>query len=250
MIAMKYCVTKGFIRIAICLCVVTSSLLSAAKPPLLPDVDDERWMKLEQAVKTQRPAKRAGRKSAKLERRKTEVPTVPLVPLHKLSPVRDLSFPSLDFSDEDTVADSSQESMHPYYKGIEAMQAKQYDQAVKSFSQFVTMNPRHPYADRAQFFVAEAAFLSKEYGLALVATNLLESRYPHSLKLPEVLNRRTLSLVHLNQKNQARETFEKLRREFPNHPMVSETEHEMASISTLPRVDDSTDSEGQEDAQN
>ena len=133
-------------------------------------------------------------------------------------------------SEEDSIADSTQESMHYYYKGLELFEEKKFDEAVRALNQFVTLTPRHVYADRAQFLVAESAYLSKEYGLAIVASNLLEARYPYSVRLPEAMHRRILSLIELKQVEPAKLVLEKMMKRYPTSPLLSEASKAMAHL--------------------
>jgi TolA-binding protein len=122
-------------------------------------------------------------------------------------------------ADSETIVDSSQELMQNYYRGLQLATEKKYDDAIDSFRLFIEENPNHIYADRAQYLIADSYFRNKEYGMVVVATNLLETKFPYSLKLPEALYRRGLALIEMNQKSQAKLTFSQLVKNFPKEPV-------------------------------
>jgi TolA-binding protein len=53
-----------------------------------------------------------------------------------------------------------------------------------------------------------------------VATNLLETKFPYSLKIPEALYQRGISFAEMNQMAQAKLTFSNLMKNFPKDPMA------------------------------
>ena len=136
------------------------------------------------------------------------------------------------FMEGETLADSSQSAMHSYFKGLQLMSDKKYDEALQSFRSFVMQNPKHVYADRAQYLIADAHFQTKDYNLVVVATNLLEARYPYSIKLPEALYKRGLSFLELSQTEQARITLRNLIQKFPNDPLTAPVQRKLAGLSS------------------
>lgn len=136
---------------------------------------------------------------------------------------------------EDTVADSTHETMHFYYEGTQEMNERNFDKAVKSFTQFLSESPEHVYADRAQFLIMESYFKNKEYGLALVASNLLETRFPHSVKLPEALYQRALIYLSLDQKTKSVQTLKSLIQNFPHSPVYSLASDKLSSLQPTQR---------------
>lgn len=129
------------------------------------------------------------------------------------------------------VADSRYESMHFYYRGLDAYRNEKYDDAVTALRKFTQMEPEHVYRDRAEFLMARAYYLNQEYGLVIVATNLLESRFPHSLKLPEAIYHRGLAYLGLGQKKDAAEALRRVVAEFPQEPVSLKASRKLAELS-------------------
>jgi TolA-binding protein len=122
--------------------------------------------------------------------------------------------------DTETIADSSQDAMSVYYRGVQLLNSRKFEDAIDSFRQFLKENPHHVYADRAQFMIADSHFKNKDFGMVIVATNLLESQFPYSLKLPEALFERGLAFAEMNQRAQAKLTLGNLMKNFPKDPMA------------------------------
>lgn len=122
--------------------------------------------------------------------------------------------------DAETIVDSSQDLMHTYYRGLQFFNEKKYEEAIEAFRTFINESPKHVYADRAQFLIADSHFQNKDYGMVVVATNLLETKFPYSLKIPEALYRRGISFSEMNQMAQAKQTFSNLMKNFPKDPMA------------------------------
>jgi len=146
---------------------------------------------------------------------KKPVPTLKLKPEESES----LSLVSPLMADSETIVDSSQELMQNYYRGLQLVSDKKYEDAIDSFRLFIKENPNHVYADRAQYLIADSYFKNKEYAMAIVAINLLETKFPYTLKLPEALYRRGLFLIEMNQKTQAKITLSQLIKKFPKEPV-------------------------------
>lgn len=133
-------------------------------------------------------------------------------------------------NDGESIADSTHETMHLYYRGLQQLQEGQYEDAQASFREFLKLSPNHVYADRAQYLVAEAHFKSHELGLVVIATNVLESRYPHSFRVPDALYKRALALDGMGQPDQARATLRDLLKRFPKDPTADGASRLLASL--------------------
>lgn len=130
-----------------------------------------------------------------------------------------------------TVADSAHETMQLYYRGLQLLEEKRYDEALKNLRAFLKLSPDHVYADRAEYLISQAHFMNKEYGLVVVETNLLESRYPYSVRLPEALYKRALAYEGMGQQEQARRTLRDFLSRFPKDPLAGEASRRLGEVS-------------------
>jgi TolA-binding protein len=128
------------------------------------------------------------------------------------------------------VADSTHEVMHLYYRALDRIKARDYDGALGDLREFLAAEPDHVYADRAQFQIADVHFRNKEYGLAVVATNLLEARYPHSFMLPQALYERGVSYEEMGNGAQASTVLRELVKRFPADPAADQASKKLAAL--------------------
>lgn len=176
---------------------------------------------------------KAPRRSAHPKPAQPIVPSAKDVQVEKLLPQDDegeLDSNKILHAEDDSVADSGQESMHFYLQALELLEEKRYEQALQSLRSFVTENPTHVYADRAQYLIAETHFQNREYGLVIVATNLLEARYPHSFRLPEALYKRAIAYLSMNQAAPAKTTLQHLLQRYPKDPLAETASKELAKL--------------------
>ncbi len=130
-----------------------------------------------------------------------------------------------------TIASSDFESMTWYQQGLERLRAGQYDQAIAAFTQFQKRNPEHVYADRAQYWIADSYFKNHEFGLAVVSFNLVVSRYPHSVKVPEAMFHAAMSHLEMGQRRPAQGLLRDILRQYPSDQIVTSASRKLAEIS-------------------
>jgi len=159
----------------------------------------------------------------------------------KKVPVRRLHPPKVFSLDEgETIADSSQETMHLYYLGLQSLEGGQYDASIKSFQDFLAMSPDHVYADRAQFLIAKAQFMNQEFHLSVLSVNALETQYPYSFRIPEALYHRALAYQKIGQTEKAKAGLQEWLHRFPGHFLATSVSRYLKEI--VPRLmeDEST----------
>jgi|GEM_PF-1621223 len=159
-----------------------------------------------------------------------DLPVVKLKPESEKFPDRKEFTLSNTVVSDATVADSSHESMHFYYEGLTSLETSHFDEAQRAFTRFLQESPSHVYADRAEYLVAKSYFESKEFGLAVLATNQLESRYPYSFRAPDALYYRALSYVNLGHKARAEATFQDLLKKYPWHRLAESASQKLAEL--------------------
>lgn len=113
------------------------------------------------------------------------------------------------------LATSIHEELTWYYQGLAEVGSGKYDQAARSFSEFLVRSPDHVYADRAQYWVGEAYFRAGENGLSLVADNVFMQRYPSSFRFPEVMYRAALTHLRMGRRGAAEEVLREVLRDNP-----------------------------------
>lgn len=71
-----------------------------------------------------------------------------------------------------------------YDKAFELLKEGRYAQAIDAFSGFIAKHKGSQYMDNAQYWLAEANYVSREYDTALKEFNKLVTTYPDSTKIP------------------------------------------------------------------
>ncbi len=164
----------------------------------------------------------------------SDLDAVAQMPLTQLKP-QPIRPPVVDpdddgFDSRTLVASSTYESMTWYNHGLALMQGGKFEEAAGAFARFMRMDPEHVYADRAQFWMAECHFRNREYGLAVVAYNLVVSQYPESIKVPEAMYQAALAHLKMGQSNAAKNLLHDLLRQFPMDGMATPASKKLAEI--------------------
>lgn len=129
------------------------------------------------------------------------------------------------------VADSEHSAMHWYRLGLASYFQKRPDDAIAHFQKFLSENPDHVYSDRAAFWIAESYFQAKEFGLGILMANQMQVKFPHSVRLPELIYHRALAHLELNQKDLAIPELRGLLETFPRAEIAVEASRKLAVLS-------------------
>jgi len=130
----------------------------------------------------------------------------------------------------DTLVDSSLGDMSGYYEAIRFRDTGNYDEAVEKLNRFLVENPDHVYSDRAQFLILDSHFRNQEYGMVLMDSFLLETKFRESRKLPEALHKRALSYLKLGDKQKGVETLKMLIELFPQSAVSPVAKESLVSL--------------------
>lgn len=194
------------------------------------DFREERLRTLTDQLEFQgRQLKRLTAEVKELNRQKEKKPaaTAPTTPTKRNSPpmgktatpaAPKLAAKKVDVEDDDgeVIADSSFESMHSYFQGLQELKEKRHEEAASSFRDFLKKNPEHVYADRARYLVAKALFENKEYQLSVVAVNQLLSKHPESFRTGDALFLKALAYDQMGSRNEADSAFRDIIQRYPH----------------------------------
>lgn len=102
--------------------------------------------------------------------------------------------------------------------GVNAFNARRYQEAQRSFTDFLKNYPSHNLAAEAQFYLAECHFQRNEFAEAALAYDKLITAYPKASQLPGAYLKQGISFSKLNEKAAARDRMQGLIRKYPNSP--------------------------------
>lgn len=98
-----------------------------------------------------------------------------------------------------------------YEAAFELLKQQQYEAAGVAFHQFLTSFPNSQLADNAQYWLAEAYYVTDRFEDALIQFQIVISGYPRSRKLPDALLKIGYSNYELARWDAARAALEQVR---------------------------------------
>ncbi|MDD4701926.1 MAG: tol-pal system protein YbgF [Desulfovibrio sp.] len=102
--------------------------------------------------------------------------------------------------------------------GVNAYNARKYDEAQRSFSDFLKNYKSHNLASEAQFYMAECYFQRNQFADAALAYDKVIKDYPKSGSAPGAYLKQGISFSKLNQGAASKARLEELIRKYPNSP--------------------------------
>jgi len=103
-----------------------------------------------------------------------------------------------------------------YQQAFNLLRQSLYDQAIRAFQQFLTNHPNDRYSDNAQYWLAEAYYVKREFPLALDEYNKVITNFPESQKVSDAMLKVGFTMIELGQIDNAREHLQALIRQQPD----------------------------------
>ncbi|HUO67423.1 MAG TPA: tol-pal system protein YbgF [Gammaproteobacteria bacterium] len=103
-----------------------------------------------------------------------------------------------------------------YQAAFDLLQARKYDEAAKSFTQFLSGYASSPLADNAQYWLAQSHYVQRQFNVALPEFQKVVDKYPQSSKLPDALLKVGYCQTELGNKNAARTALQQVMKQFPD----------------------------------
>lgn len=102
-----------------------------------------------------------------------------------------------------------------YNRYYRALRAGNHAFAITGFGHFIERHPKHPYADNARYWLAEAFYDQREYQRALDEFNKVLRDYPDGNKVPDALLKIAYCHISLGHTAKARAVLTELSERFP-----------------------------------
>jgi tol-pal system protein YbgF len=103
-----------------------------------------------------------------------------------------------------------------YAAALEVFQAREYGQAVLDFLDFIARYPKHQLASNAQYWIAEAYYVQRDYRQATLEFQKVLDADARGVKAPEALLKIGLCYVSLHQPTRAQELWQQVVRDYPD----------------------------------
>jgi len=112
---------------------------------------------------------------------------------------------------------ASVQSLSGYRQALETLRAGNPRGALEDFRRFLDGNPRHDYADNAQYWIGECLYDLHDYRAAEPEFRKVIERYPDGNKVPDAMLKLGFTLLAEQQEAAGRQVLESLTRAFPKH---------------------------------
>ena len=127
-----------------------------------------------------------------------------------------------------------------YQNAFNLLKQSRYDRSITAFREFLARYPDTEYADKAQFWLAEAYHVNSRFDQALVEYNVLLQNYPESRKLAQARLKAAFCQLELGQIEPAKKQLEELIQQYPATTAARLAQDRLKKIATLTTPADMT----------
>ena len=108
-----------------------------------------------------------------------------------------------------------------YDNGMDLFNTRQYQAALKSFSDFTKAYPKHQLTSNSWFWQGECNYQMKNYAAAALAYENVIAGFPNSAKAPASYLKQGMAFLQLGKKAAAKQRLNELIKKFPKAPETS-----------------------------
>ena len=108
-----------------------------------------------------------------------------------------------------------------YDNGMDLFNTRQYQAALKSFSDFTKTYPKHQLTSNSWFWQGECNYQMKNYAAAALAYENVIAGFPNSVKAPASFLKQGMAFLQLGKKAAAKQRLRELTKKFPKAPEAS-----------------------------
>ncbi len=142
----------------------------------------------------------------------SETPEDSLTPADQEPVVPALQAPSAPFPDTPSVLETGDPALEQstYQEAFNMLMQRRYGEARQAFTAFLAKYPSGKFSDNAQYWLAEASYVIRDFDIALVDFTRVVERYPESRKIPDALLKTGFIQYEKKQWGAARKTLEEI----------------------------------------
>lgn len=115
----------------------------------------------------------------------------------------------------------SNDAAQDYKRAFTLLKQGKYNDSITAFSGFLQVHSKSKYASNAQYWLAEANYVSKKYPQALAEFKKVIEIYPASSKVSDAKLKLGFTHYELGQYEESRVELTRLRAQFPNSSVAS-----------------------------
>jgi len=129
-----------------------------------------------------------------------------------------------------TASSNTNNAALDYKEAFTLLKLGKYGPSITSFEAFLQNHPGSKYAANAQYWLAEANYVSKKYPTALTEFSKVVEQYPASSKVADAKLKLGFTYYELGQYEQSRIELTRLRAQFPNSSVASLAQQRLERI--------------------
>jgi tol-pal system protein YbgF len=114
-----------------------------------------------------------------------------------------------------------------YDSGMNQFNTRQYQAALRSFSDFTKAYPKHKLASNSWFWQGECNYQMRDYAAAALAYENVISGFPNSVKAPASYLKQGMCFLQLGKKAAAKQRLRELTKKFPKAPETTRAKQVM-----------------------
>ncbi len=118
-----------------------------------------------------------------------------------------------------------------YHRAFNLLKNGRNEEAIAAFNQFLADYPQSEYAANAQYWLAEANYVSGDFARAAGAFKKVVSKYPRSSKTPDAKLKLGFTFYELEQWERARAVLSELNAQYPNSSVAQLAENRLRRMS-------------------
>lgn len=127
--------------------------------------------------------------------------------------------------------EAASDAARAYKNAFTLLKGGKYDDSIAAFQSFLQRHPDSKYAANAQYWLAEANYVSRRYPRALAEFSVVVNNYPASSKLADARLKLGFTHYELGQYQEARDELTRLRAQFPNSSVASLAQQRLERMS-------------------
>ena len=120
-----------------------------------------------------------------------------------------------------------------YQQAFNLLRQSLYDQAIRAFQQFLALHPNDMYSDNAQYWLAEAYYVKREFQQALFEYNNVVTKFPQSQKVTDALLKIGFTLYELGEIEAAKQQLQELIEKQPGSTVARLADERLKIINSV-----------------
>lgn len=117
-----------------------------------------------------------------------------------------------------------------YDKGLELFRASKFNEAYRTFSDYLSKYPKGKMAPNARFWLGDCYYNQQEFELAILEYQKVIADYPSDSKAPSALLKQGLAFEKLKDNETAKIVYNKLLKEYPKSDQVETAKKRLDSF--------------------